>query len=110
MVEEWFILNKRQKKEPRICEALGLIWQRPTFPLGVAVSSAMQGLTSLFGMVRGVHLLYNHQKYLLISFDIFSYIQESSTREVFGLLVLLGFDITAFTPATYQGRNLQPPY
>ena len=58
----------KAKKEPRICEALGLIWQRPTFPLGIAVSSAMQGLTSLFGMVRGVHLLYNHQKYLLRSF------------------------------------------
>ena len=31
-------------------------------------------------------------------------------RKDFGLLVLLGFDITAFTPVTYQGRNLQPPY
>ena len=111
MVDEWFILIQKAKKRASLfSEALGLIWQRPTFPLGIAVSSAMQGLTSLFGMVRGVHLLYNHQKYLLISFDIFSYIQESSTREVFGLLVLLGFDITAFTPATYQGRNLQPPY
>ena len=31
-------------------------------------------------------------------------------RKDFGLLVLLGFDITAFTPVTYRGRNLQPPY
>mgnify|MGYP003516809018 CR=1 FL=1 len=58
-------LTQPQKKRASLfSEALGLIWQRPTFPLGVAVSSAMQGLTSLFGMVRGVHLLYNHQKYL----------------------------------------------
>ena len=32
------------------------------------------------------------------------------SRKDFGLLVLLGFDITAFTPVTYQGRNLQPSY
>ncbi len=31
-------------------------------------------------------------------------------RKAFGLLVLLGFDITAFTPVAYQGRSLQPPY
>ncbi len=27
----------------------------------------------------------------------------------FGKLVLLGFGITAFRPAAYQGRSLQPP-
>ena len=70
----------------------------------------MQGLTSLFEMVRGVHLLYNHQKYLKYLYLTSSYIQEINISEAFGLLVLLGFDITAFTPATYQGRNLQPPY
>ena len=35
------------------------------FHILVAVSSAIKGLTSLFGMVRGDHLLYNCQKYLL---------------------------------------------
>ena len=30
-------------------------------------------------------------------------------NESFGLLVLLGFDITALTPVAYQGRSLQPP-
>ena len=39
-------------------------WRRPTFPQTSAVSSAMKGLTSLFGMGRGEHLLYNHQNIL----------------------------------------------
>ena len=39
-------------------------WRRPTFPRTSAVSSAMRGLTSLFGMGRGEHLLYNHQNIL----------------------------------------------
>ena len=71
----------------------------------------MQGLTSLFGMGRGVHLIYNHQKYRdrSINFDI-NQTYKKGMRKDFGLLVLLGFDITAFTPVTYQGRNLQPPY
>ena len=30
--------------------------------------------------------------------------------KVYGQLVWLGFDITVFTPATYQGRSLQPSY
>ena len=37
-------------------------WQRPTFPHGIAVSSALVGLTSLFGMGRGEHHRKNHQK------------------------------------------------
>ena len=60
-------------------------------------------------MGRGEHLLYNHQKYLQKMFNIFRHIRDF-LRKDFGLLVLLGFDITAFTPVTYQGRNLQPPY
>ena len=58
------ILLIRKKRASHFCKALYLIWRLPTFPLGVAVSSATQGLTSLFEMVKGVHLLYNHQKYL----------------------------------------------
>ena len=40
-------------------------WQRPTFPQ-IAVSSALVGLTSLFGMGRGEHHRKNHQKILKI--------------------------------------------
>ena len=58
------LISKNKKRASHFCEALYLIWRLPTFPLGVAVSSATQGLTSLFEMVKGVHLLYNHQKYL----------------------------------------------
>jgi len=29
-----------------------------------------------------------------------------AVKKVFGLLVLLGFDVTAFTPAAYQGHRL----
>ena len=61
-------------------------------------------------MGRGVHLLYNHQKYLLNIFNDINQTYKKGVRKDFGLLVLLGFDITAFTPVTYQGRNLQPPY
>ena len=39
-------------------------WQRPTFPRTCAVSSAMTGLTSLFGMGRGGHRLHSHQNIL----------------------------------------------
>ena len=40
-------------------------WRRPTFPQINAVSSAMTGLTSLFGMGRGEHRLHNHQNMVL---------------------------------------------
>lgn len=102
----------KKKRASHFCKALCLIWRRPTFPLGVAVSSARQGLTSLFEMVRGVHLLYNHQKYLKYLFNLhnITHIQEGNYSEVFGWLVLLGFDIAAFTPATYLSRRLQLPY
>ena len=30
--------------------------------------------------------------------------------KAYGQLVWLGFDVTTFTPATYQGRRLQPSY
>ena len=34
---------------------------------------------------------------------------EFRRKKAYGQLVLLGFDVTAFTPAAYQGRRLQPP-
>ena len=36
--------------------------------------------------------------------------QLSLREKAFGLLVLLGFDITAFTPAAYQRGSLPRPY
>jgi|GEM_PF-3170448 hypothetical protein len=38
-----------------------------------------------------------------------SYYTDSIRKKDYGQLVLLGFDVTAFTPAAYQGRSLQPP-
>ena len=81
-------------------------WRRPTFPRTSAVSSAMRGLTSLFGMVRGGHPLHSHQN------NGIDYWRRhiGALRKVFGQLVLLGFAIAGFTPAAYQGRRLRPPY
>ena len=39
----------------------------PTLPHCIAVPSAMTGLTSLFGMGRGEHRRYHHQKSLFCS-------------------------------------------
>ena len=33
----------------------------------------------------------------------------TTSLEAFGQLVLLGFDVTTFTPAAYQRRSLQRP-
>ena len=52
----------KKKGTPR--DSLRKDWRRPTFPQTSAVSSAMQGLTSLFGMGRGEHLLHSHQNML----------------------------------------------
>ena len=81
--------------------------RRLTFPQTSAVSSARAGLTSLFGMGRGEHRLCNHPNN---GFDIGNKTYKGKRlRKVFGLLVPLGFDIAAFTPAAYQGRSLRPP-
>ncbi len=43
----------------------------------------------------------------LISFELFRYTTfYLALRKYFGLLVLLGYDVTAFTPAAYQGHSL----
>ena len=34
---------------------------------------------------------------------------QASRLKASGQLVLLGYDIAAFTPVAYQGRSLQPP-
>jgi hypothetical protein len=35
--------------------------------------------------------------------------KKASVKKAFGQLVLLGFDITVFTPAAYQPRSLRGP-
>ena len=49
---------------------------------------------------------------LSIHADLYSSLAMTLTlsQEVFGRLVLLGFDIAAFTPATYLRRRLRRPY
>ena len=67
----------------------------------------MTGLTSLFGMGRGGHRLHSHQN---VPFWHIGARHTGAIRKVFGSLVPLGFGVTAFTPAAYQGRSLRPPY
>ena len=106
-------------------------WRRPTFPQANAVSSARRGLTSLFGMGRGGPPCYSHH----VSLHVSTWLQKENARvtlafrkffqhfvplpsqcchpdlvrEVFGLLVALGFDVAAFTPAPYQRVRLTRP-
>ncbi len=51
-----------KKKPLQYEEAFDSLWRRPTFPLGIAVSLALAGLTSLFGMGRGGPCRNNHPK------------------------------------------------
>ena len=54
----------QKQKSPSICaEASAMGWRRPTFPQLNAVSSALRGLTSLFGMGRGGPPRYSHHVY-----------------------------------------------
>ena len=54
----------RKQKSPSIyAEASAMGWRRPTFPQIDAVSSALRGLTSLFGMGRGGPPRYSHHVY-----------------------------------------------
>ncbi len=46
---------------------------------------------------------------ITIELTLFNISTRFHGNESFGLLVLLGFDITALTPVAYQGRSLQPP-
>ena len=48
-------------------EASVIGWRRPTFPQVDAVSSALRGLTSLFGMGRGGPPRYSHHVFLDMS-------------------------------------------
>ena len=59
------VRRQNKKGAPRVRDAPIEDWRRPTFPQTSAVSSAMRGLTSLFGMGRGGHPLNSHQGSLL---------------------------------------------
>ena len=63
------MLMKRIKTEKpqRYAEASVIGWRRPTFPQLRAVSSALRGLTSLFGMGRGGPPRYSHRMFLWMS-------------------------------------------
>ena len=79
---------------------------------------AMRGLTSLFGKGRGEHPRKNHHKNF-ISLSLYdSYLNKvhigklqhlvSVIKKIkaYGQLVLLGFDVTTFTPVAYQRHSL----
>ena len=57
----------KTEKPQRYAEASAIGWRRPTFPQLNAVSSALRGLTSLFGMGRGGPPRYSHHVYLDMS-------------------------------------------
>ncbi len=69
----------------------------------------MAGLTSLFGMGRGEHRLHSHQNIPIDSIGAETHKKKNALRKAFGLLVPLGFGLSAFAPAAYQGRSLRPP-
>ncbi len=45
--------TSQNAKKPAGCAGFGIMWRRPTLPGVTPVPSALQGLTSLFGMGRG---------------------------------------------------------
>ena len=47
------IINRHKKRPPEFLLKVSEGWRLPTLPLGIAVPSALTGLTSLFGMGRG---------------------------------------------------------
>ena len=83
------------------------------------VPSALRGLTSLFGMGRGGHPCYNHHKTITHGYEsiLWHWVLgknnflckkyfRAALQEVFGQLVLVNFDITAFTFPAYQPGSL----
>ena len=57
----------KTEKPQLYAEASVMGWRRPTFPQINAVSSALRGLTSLFGMGRGGPPRYSHHVSLYMS-------------------------------------------
>ena len=50
----------------RMVDFVIVLWRLPTLPGLIQVSSAVLGLTSLFGMGRGEHQANSHQQVLLL--------------------------------------------
>ena len=118
--------GKKQKEPPqRSLQRLQSRRRRPTLPHCGAVPSARPGLTSLFGMGRGGTPGLKPPKYAMCLSGALTGRQkrregEKSTEcelqgmrrwasKADGLLVLLGFDVAAFTPAAYRRRSLRRP-
>lgn len=79
-----------------------LNWATTYSPRVPQVPSALTGLTSLFGMERGDPRRIRHPNPMkFLNKNIYQLV------ETYEKLVLLGYDITAFTPIAYQRRNLQ---
>ena len=98
----------------------GLLYkmEATTYSPTTAVPSAWAGLTSLFGMGRGGHRCYRHlpvfscpsaDRWHILKDNIRSPSHFASAPESYGLLVLLDFDIAAFTSATYPRHSLRRP-
>ena len=104
-------------------------------PGKIPVPSAMRGLTSLFGMGRGEHPRQYHHKTVCRDPYTLVYKSTNNIRHIrrkqfykrtgqlhilllqpggtvnnkvkaYGQLVLLGFDVTTFTPVAYQRHRL----
>ena len=60
-------------------------------------------------MGRGEHLCYGHHDFFAVPTDTMKQRKKESdtfSQIPIGRLVLLGFDISAYTPAAYQGHRL----
>ena len=125
-----------KKRPPEFLLKVSEGWRLPTLPLGIAVPSALTGLTSLFGMGRGgspsllppfvclflacamvvgsgYHPVYGvrERKNIVYSCYVVNYLVVHTLHNwSVGLLVPLDFDITAFTSAAYQRGSLPRPY
>ena len=51
--DEVTVVVNKKKRPPEFLLKVSEGWRLPTLPLGIAVPSALTGLTSLFGMGRG---------------------------------------------------------
>ena len=83
------MLNNTHKKTPRAIKAEGVFlkfWQRLTFPPGMAVSSALAGLTSLFGMGRGGPCRNSHPKIFQVKSV------ELKVKSIINILCLLSYN------------------
>ena len=117
-------------KDPSTKKLRGLsVNMAATYSPALAVPSAMRGLTSLFGMGRGEHPRQYHHKifsHCLLDYNnidisgtidlvltnmilkklVLIYPSRVNKVKAYVQLVLLGFDVTTFTPVAYQRHRL----